>query len=146
MFTPRMRRFLEEYRRNGGNVFRAGVYAGYSENYVKGRGKILLQNAIKAQSLTIAREVQGQNISMEDTKKMMFEIVGFTREELLSNIKEMATQTKDYATRLKVVKALAKELGVSLDLAEDENKNAPVLNIVVEKKEAPLILEAKESQ
>lgn len=129
MIHPRHQALLEELPKNGNKVMPSAIKAGYKPSYAKARGKKILETAIKAKANDIIERIEATPISSLEAKQMMSELVGISREDLMSNIRYLATQEKDLSTRLKVVAPLAKEYGVNLG-QDDQNKTiVPILNI-----------------
>lgn len=132
MLKPRQRKFIEVLQTNGYSVRDAGIKAGYSEMYANKQGKVLLKGALKAQAKEVVSSLEGtEKLDMKEGKKMMHEILGMSREEVLGSLKNIALNQKDYGTALKVLGALAKELGVTIVEEDKPRVVVPVLNIGV---------------
>ncbi len=128
-------KFLELLPLHKYNVTKSAILAGFASSYAQSQQKQIMQKALKFKLERAGIEVTGvKDAPLHDMKRTMAEIVGFTREELMNNIKEIALQTKDYSTRLKVVAPLARAYGVDLSPEEANNFVVPVLNVTVREK------------
>jgi len=144
MLKPRQKAFLKALNKNNGVVKRSAIEAGYSESYADKQGKMLLQSAVKEQAKEIVQQLEGKAIEPKEVKRFMFELVGFSREDILNNIKYLAEQEKDLSTRLKVLTPFAKELGVTFTTDDDSQKSkAPVLNLTVRRVETDNTIHVK---
>lgn len=134
--NPRHKRFLEELPKNNYKVGPSAIKAGYSKSTANKKPKAILKTALKAQAQEIIDTIE--NKPSKELKQTMAELVGFSREEVMDNLKFLANQDKDLSTRLKVIAPLAKEYGVNL--GSDEQKTiVPVLHIGVKQLESPMI-------
>lgn len=133
MIKPRHKAFLEALPRNRNKIKPSAIEAGYSPIYADKQGKTLLRNAVKAQAKDIVKQVENKEISPIEAKRYMYELVGFSRENVFDRLKFIANQDKDLASALKVLAPLAKELGVILKEDDEHKTIVPILNIGVEK-------------
>jgi phage terminase small subunit len=132
--TIRSKKLIEALPRNNYNVTKSALEAGFTKSTAETQQKRLMRTALKVQAKEVLKDLENVDTPLSTLKKTMAEMVGLSREDVMNNIKELATQDRDYSTRLKVIKALAKELGV--DLGEDEGANVtvPVLNVTVKER------------
>lgn len=127
--NPRSKKFLEELPKNGNKIKPAAIKAGYSPIYAHANGRKILQTAIKEQAKEIIELVDQK--PAKENKKLMYELIGLTKEELYENVKYLLTQDKDLSTRLKVLTPLIAQADVQLNTEEAPKTIVPVLNIGV---------------
>lgn len=125
---PRHRKFLEALPKHGNKVLPSAIEAGYTESYARKGGKRLYEVAIKAQAREVIEMVENKSITNKQASQMMSDIVGLSREDIMLNLKKIATQDKDYSTALKVLSALAREHGVQMN-TEETKVTVPILNV-----------------
>lgn len=118
----RLDKFIGYYA-SSGNAYQSAIKAGYSEQYAKAGGRLLVATAEKRLA-----EIKADKITPQ--KKTMAELVGFSKKELMDNIKFLGEQERDLSVRLKVVAPLAKEYGVDLNPTEN-SITVPILNMNV---------------
>lgn len=117
----------------GKSVHKSAIEAGYSRNTAKVHGKKLLKTALKEKvketmALLEGKDTERKDLTMKETKALMLELVGLSKDELLLTLRKIATQDKDYGSALKVLTPLAKEIGIRLQ--EDEAKTiVPILHV-----------------
>lgn len=122
-----------------GKVAPAAIEAGFSSQTAYKQGKSLLKTALKKEARETLAILEGNSpTTIPELKKTMAERIGMTRQDVMNNIKWLAEQERDLATRLKVVKALAKEYEVDLGEEELTKVNVPILNVTV-KENKPLL-------
>lgn len=130
-------KFLELMVVNKYNVTKSAIEAGFSPTYAGSKQKYIMQQAIKYRLEKAGIQVaKVHDLTTPQAKKTMAEIVGFSREELMNNLRFLATQEKDMSVRLRVVAPLAREYGVNLD-PEKETTIVPTLNITVRERSIP---------
>ena len=132
MLKPKSRIFLEEMPKNGNNMLRSALKAGYTEATARRHGKRILNTALRGQVEEMKNALQNKDISTGQIKKMMSDIVGISPQSMFDRLKWLALENdKDAGTALKVLAPLLVEHGVILK-ADDEDKrssNVPVLNL-----------------
>lgn len=128
MNPNKARKILTDYAANGYNAKKTLIDNGYSESTANKISGEIIKRATRA----VAKEVANMelvDIGKSQTKSAI-EILGLTSGEVANTLKKIATNDRDYASALKVLRVLAKEIGVHLD--EEETKTQPLLNITVE--------------
>jgi hypothetical protein len=132
---PRHKKFLAEMPKNKNIVSRAAIKAGYSPQYADKQGKKILHSALKKEAREIADSLENNKpMPIKEGKKLMAELIGLSREEVMGTLKNIALQARDLNSALKVLGPISKEYGIILQ-SEDENKvNVPILNVVVREK------------
>ena len=134
---PRHKKFLAEMPKNKNIVTRAAIKAGYSPLYADKQGKRILHSALKREAREIADTLEGNKpMPIKEGRKLMAEIIGLSREEVMNTLKSIALQAKDLNSALKVLAPIAKEMGVVLQEDEKNVTNVPILNVVVKEKTA----------
>lgn len=130
--TTKRRKKLLKGIGEGKSIAKSAVEAGYSPKYANVRGKKLLKTALKEEVKETLALIENKDtvISKEEAKRMMYELVGLSKEELLENVRKIALQDKDYSSALKVLIPLAKEIGIVLQ-DEEAKTIVPILNIGV---------------
>ena len=134
-------KLLELLPKHNYKVAPAAREAGFSPLTADKKAKSILQTALRKQNEIIEmqkkelgtnRELGTKEITSA-LKEPMWKKVGFGSEsELMENVKWLAEQERDLATRLKVIKALTKEIGVDLSEDESQKVTVPVLNVTME--------------
>lgn len=132
--TIRSKKLIEALPRNNYNVTKSALEAGFSKHTARTQQKRLLRTAIKIQAKEALQGMENVQQPLDTLKKTMAELVGLSKQDVYDNIKELATQDRDYSTRLKVVRALARELGVDLGEEESSKVNVPILNVTVKER------------
>lgn len=134
-YDERYKVFLERLPLNKYNVTKSAIEAGFSQQTAEAQQKRIMQQALKYQlqrsGIEVVKNSKLEPVNVVEVKKTMAELVGFSREELMSNLKNIATQEKDYSSRLKVVAPLAREYGVVLDTENNTDVTIPILNVTV---------------
>lgn len=137
MIKPRHKEFLTNYAKTS-NITQSAIKAGYSPIYADKLGKVILNNAIKHSARDILKETENKTLTTPEVKMFMHELLGLSREDVFEVLKKIALQDKDYASAIKILAPLSKEIGIALKDDEQVNVTVPVLNVVVEKsKELP---------
>lgn len=132
----RYEKFLILLPKHRYNVKPAAIEAGFSKSFAHGKQKFIMQQALKYKLEKAGMKVEEiKDVPIVEMKRTMAEIVGFSQEELMNNLKEIATQSRDYATRLRVIAPLVREHGVNLDPEVNNNVVVPVLNVTVREKD-----------
>jgi hypothetical protein len=132
ILKPKHKAFMEQLPLNGNNVYKSALKAGYTKSYAHSSGKLIVKNAIKETAKELIQSVN-KDITPQETKQLMCEIMGLSPQMVLNTLNKIATQDKDYSSALKVLSPLSKELGVDISTQEQQNITVPVLNIVVDK-------------
>lgn len=117
----------------------AAIEAGFSPKTADKQGKRLLNNTLKQQAKDILATVEGKVISTNDAKRFMSDIVGLSGEQVMQSLKNIATNTRDYASALKVLTPLAKEHGVQIASDDAPKVNVPILNVTLSEKDTKVI-------
>ncbi len=94
---PRHQKFLEALPKHGNKVLPSAIEAGYTESYARKRGKRLYETVIKAQAQEVIDMVDKKQITNKQASQMLSDIVGLSREDIMANLKKIATQDKDYS-------------------------------------------------
>lgn len=128
MNVNKARRILNDYAANGYNAKKTLIQNGYSEQTATKASGDIIKRATRAVAYQVANTKLGE-ISKEMTKSAI-EILGLTEAEVANTLRKIATNDRDYASALKVLNPLAKEIGVNL--TSEEQKTQPLLNITVE--------------
>lgn len=121
-------KFIEELPKNNYVIKRAALKAGFSESSADTQGKRIMNAALKHQAKKV---LQGDIVSSKEGKRLMSEIVGISREDIMKSLVFIAKQTKDLNSALKVLAPLAKEHNVILADEETNKTIVPTLNITV---------------
>ena len=110
--TEKQRAFCEEYIKNGGNVYKACISAGYTPKYANGKGYTLLRNVqVKAYLEKLMKKVDKTKVkSIEEIQEFWGNIMDDPNEK-----------TQD---RLKASENLAKVYGAFINI----NKNETTIN------------------
>lgn len=132
--VQRYTKFLEVLPKNGYNVTKSALEVGFSKHTAETQQKRIMNNALKIKAQKVIDEVNPMTPLVEQ-KKTMAELVGISKESLMDNIRFLAEQERDLATRLKVVKSLAREYQVDLGDEETTKISVPVLNITMKQPE-----------
>jgi len=134
----RYKKFLEVLPKHNYVVTKAAKEAGFSEHTSNTQQKRILASALRYE--LNSREEEAKTKLVDTSKlnikevKTMAERVGISKDDLMENIKWLAQQEKDLSTRLKVVKALAKEYSVDLGDEEQGKTVVPILNVTVKER------------
>jgi hypothetical protein len=127
MPPEKARKILREYPLNHYNAKKTLMANGYTEQSAEKASTTIMARAVKAVAKDIA------NTPLEDIRKKTrssMEILGLSTDDVASTLRKIATNDRDYASALKVLAVLAKEIGVNL--TSEETKTQPLLNITVE--------------
>lgn len=117
----------------------AAIEAGFSRSTASKQGKRLLKTAVKREAQKTVDMLKGNTeMTTGELKKTLADIVGMSSTEVFAKLKEIALNERDYNSALKVLKPLARDLGVDLGEEESTNVTVPVLNVTV-KDTKPLI-------
>jgi hypothetical protein len=138
-------RLLELLPKHKYKVAPAAREAGFSAITADKQGKSLLLTALKKQEIAMQQMQKesadklrnGDITTVEATKQLKETIgskIGMTRDEIRENIRWLATQERDLATRLKVMRAIARDEGIDLGEEESQKVTVPVLNVTVKEK------------
>jgi CBS domain-containing protein len=129
MRPEKARKILSDFRKNNfvvGKTLKENGYTPLSAD--KAGGKI-----IAVATRTLAREIANADLDQIRKDPVMLrniDIIGLSEEEVSEGLKDIAKQTRDYSTKLKLLAILAKDIGANLDDAVE--KKQPLLNVVVE--------------
>lgn len=115
------------------NVTKSALEAGFAPSYATGHQKEIMQRAIQWKTENSQALAISPTATLPQLKATMAELVGFTREELMVNLKELGTQEKDLSVRLRVIAPLAREYGVNLEPEKSNLNIVPTLHITVDK-------------
>ncbi len=140
MMKPRMRKFISLLPKYNYAVMPAAIEAGYSQTYAHKQGKRLMNAAMKAQTKEVLATRVSAPVPTEEARRTLADMIGLSRQEVFEALRNIALNSKDLTSALKVLKPLSKDLGA--DLSEEENAKivVPVLNIGVRERETPLTL------
>ncbi len=122
-------KILTDFKRNNFAVGKTLKENGYTDMTADKKGGEVIARATK----TIAQQIA--NASLDEIRnntviRRNIDILGLTADEVASELRDIATQKRDYSTKLKILTALAPDIGVNLTIEED--KTQPLLNITVE--------------
>lgn len=132
----RYKRLLQALPKHNYKVKPAAIEAGFTEMTADKQGKKLLHNAMKYEARELADRLENSKPApISQAKQTMAELIGMTREDVMNNVKYLATQEKDLGVRHKVIAPLAKEYGITLQSEEKSNVTVPVLNVTVKQNE-----------
>lgn len=134
---PRHEALLKALPKHNNKVVPAAIEAGYSRMYAEKRGKVLFNIAMKEQAKEIVERLEEKPLSIKETKQLMSEIVGMSRNDVMNRLKYIATQEKDLSSALKVLAPLAKEYNVILQEGEQQKTIVPTLNITMREPDNP---------
>ena len=143
----RPKRFLEVLSKHKGQVGPAAREAGYTSSYAHSSPKIIRNTAMKEAVKELSERVNKKDLTKEETKQLMCDVMGLDSSIVLSTTRKIALQDKDYSSALKVLSPLLKELGIDISQQEQQNITVPVLNIGVTMQDKPNnndIIEIKE--
>jgi hypothetical protein len=120
-------------------VTTSAIKAGFKESTANKQQKKLLHNAMKYEARDLVERIEGQGtngiVDVKEQKPLMHELLGMTREEVMGALKNIALNSRDFASALKVLAPLSKQIDVVLH-DEDQNKTVvPILNVVVKEKQ-----------
>lgn len=138
MMHPRRARLLEELPKHGYKVAPAAKAVGYSASYADKQPKEILRSALRAQSKELEQMASSASTPSKDMKRELASTLGITREELTNALKNIALNSKDYSSALKVLSVLAKnDLEINLNTEEAPKTIVPILNIGVKQVDIP---------
>ena len=124
-------KIMATYAKNNYNAYKTLMELGYSKSTALNDAKATIDRA----SRTVNESLQLDTVEPKEVAKTSYEILGLSKEEVIENLKEIATQSRDYTNRLKVVTPMARDIGIKLDDTE-ENKS-PTVNLTVESVKLP---------
>lgn len=145
MMNPRRAKFLALLPKHAYKVKPAAIEAGYSEQYADKQGKILYNVAMKEYAKEMAlRSSENVGLPTRQERKTLAEMLGLSSEEVFDALRNIALNSKDLTSALKVLKPLSKDLGA--DLSEEDNAKVvvPVLNIGVRERETATVLDNRQ--
>lgn len=142
MIKDRHMKLLELLPKHKFKVAPAAIEAGFSEQTAYKQAKSLLQTALKKQEKALMeknrelannKDLKASEITSA-LKQSLVERIGMTSEELFNQLKSIALNERDYASALKVLKPLARDVGVDLGEDESQKVTVPVLNVTVKER------------
>jgi phage terminase small subunit len=144
IYKDRYTKLLEVLPKHKGKIAPAAVEAGFSEQTAYKQGKRLLKTAIKRQAQNTIALMDNKNVTTTELKKTLADRIGMSSEEVFNLLANIARQDRDYTSALKVLKPLAKDVGV--DLTEDDSQKTvvPILNVTVKEKSTAIQSHIKE--
>lgn len=134
ILKPKYRKFLQYYKESN-NILESAVRAGFKDNYARKQGKTILNRALKYQANEILLMTSDNQLSKQESKKLLRDIIGISEEDITDRLRYIAfEQNKDLNSALKVLKPVSKELGYNIEDTE-ETTTQPTLNVTIETQE-----------
>ncbi len=130
----RYKRFIEALPKHNYEIKASAIEAGFSESSANDKGKRILKAALKHQTKELVEQSKRPDLTTNETKQLMRDIVGIGQVELMKALRDIALNTRDYASALKVLGPLAKQDGVVLNVEEQNKITVPILNVTVKDK------------
>lgn len=139
-------KFLSLLEKNGYNVRKSAIEAGFSPITALKSGKKIYKTALKKQAERQLMMLRGDVGSMElkhEMKEGIAKMIGMTNEEIMNIFKGILLQEKDYGTKLKALRPFLKEQGISIEDDEDKRVKVPNLNITLSESVVSTPIEAE---
>jgi hypothetical protein len=114
------RAVIDDYMKSG-NAYKTLLKHGYSEMTSMKASKQILNNCYKK---VLKDAYQSKELVNPKEIQSSLEVLGITREEVASKLKEIALNDKDYTNALKVLSILAKDIGINF--TDDQAKPQPI--------------------
>jgi hypothetical protein len=127
----RYKRLIQELPKHNYIVKRAAIAAGFTEQTADKSGKRLVKAAMKNEVKELAERLDNNGLTRKESKQLMRDILGLSREEVMGQLKNIALNGRDYASALKVLGPIAKEEGVILQEDENTKVTVPILNLTI---------------
>lgn len=104
--TDKQRLFCEEYVKNGGNVYKACISAGYSEKYANGKGYTILRNEkVKAYIDKLMKKIDKSKVkSIEEIQEFWGKVMDDNEVKMQDRIKASENLAKVYGAFVTVNK------------------------------------------
>lgn len=125
-------------------IMPSAIEAGFSPQYAQKQGKRIKERLMKREIekmqgkvIEKAKDIDSQGIV--EAKQTMAELLGMSSERVFERLRYIAEQDKDLTSALKVLKPIAKDIGVDLTDTDQAQVNVPVLNIGIREKTPKLI-------
>jgi phage terminase small subunit len=132
MIEDRHSKLIKNLPKHNYHVMPAAIEAGFTRSTAAKQGKRLLRTAVKREARKTLATLEGtDDISTTQLKSTLADLLGMSSEEVFSRLKDIALNDRDYNAALKVLKPLAKDLGVDLSEEEQTKVNVPILNVTV---------------
>ena len=125
-------KFLTFYSEPGStqwNIYRSACKAGFSKQTAAKQGRSILVTALR-------RELRQQEAAGAPT---MAEKAGFSREEIIDELRKIIRQDKDYRTKLKAIERMVGEYGITVATTPTTTQNvfqSPVQIVITPPTEA----------
>jgi phage terminase small subunit len=132
--SPKYSKFMEEYTKTS-NITQSAIKAGFSKMYADKQGKRILNTALRIHAQGVLDRSKKHEITAKEGKQTMADMLGMSREQVFNRLRNIGEQERDYASALKVLGPLSKELGVDIGSQDAEKITVPILNIGVIKTE-----------
>lgn len=96
--TEKQRMFAEEYLKNGGNIFKACLSAGYTPAYAQGKGYLLLENdLVKDYMAKLTKKTDKSKIkSIEEVQEFWSNIMDNSDEKIADRLRASENIAKVY--------------------------------------------------
>ena len=104
--TEKQRTFAEEYVKNGGNVYKACISAGYSPKYANGKGYTLLRNVqVKAYIEKLMKKIDKTKVkSIEEIQEFWGNVMDDEKAKMADRIKASENLAKVYGAFININK------------------------------------------
>ena len=122
--TEKQRAFCEEYVKNGGNVYKACISAGYSPKYANGKGYTLLRNVqVKAYIEKLMKKVDKTKVkSIEEIQEFWGKVMDDEEAKMQDRLKASENLAKVYGAFININKNETTLTG-ALDVSGNELEN-----------------------
>ena len=122
--TEKQRAFCEEYVKNGGNVYKACISAGYSPKYANGKGYTLLRNVqVKAYIEKLMKKVDKTKVkSIEEIQEFWGKVMDDPEAKMQDRLKASENLAKVYGAFININKNETTLTG-ALDVSGNELEN-----------------------
>lgn len=122
--TEKQRAFCEEYIKNGGNVYKACISAGYTPKYANGKGYTLLRNVqVKAYLEKLMKKVDKTKVkSIEEIQEFWGKVMDDEEAKMQDRLKASENLAKVYGAFININKNETTLTG-ALDVSGNELEN-----------------------
>ncbi len=128
--SPKYKMFMVEYLKTS-NITQSAIKAGFAPQYADKEGKLILNRAIKYHTQALLDKSSNNEITSEEAKKDLCDLLGLTSDNVMNRLKDIALQDRDYSSALKVLAPVSKSIGYDMSTEDNKEVTQPVLNIGV---------------
>lgn len=122
--TEKQRAFCEEYVKNGGNVYKACISAGYTPKYANGKGYTLLRNVqVKAYIEKLMKKIDKTKVkSIEEIQEFWGKVMDDPEAKMQDRLKASENLAKVYGAFININKNETTLTG-AIDVSGNELEN-----------------------